>query len=61
AGDEARANDLAADLAVTTRARPPNGDARDAAPEPTRYAIDWLLRLLEARAKTTTQHRKEVE
>ncbi|WP_410632405.1 KGGVGR-motif variant AAA ATPase [Amycolatopsis sp. cmx-4-83] len=61
AGDDARANDLAADLAVATRTRPPNGDVRDGAPLPTRHAIEWLLRLLETRAKTTTQHRKDLE
>ncbi|WP_370963090.1 CATRA system-associated protein [Amycolatopsis sp. cg9] len=61
AGDDARANDLAADLAVATRTRPANGDARDGAPQSTRHAIEWLLLLLDARAKTTTQHRKDLE
>ncbi|MEU0529907.1 CATRA system-associated protein [Amycolatopsis tolypomycina] len=61
AGDDLRTNDLATDLAVATRARPPNGAPRDTVPPATRRSIDWLLRLLDTRAKTTMQHRKDSE
>ncbi|WIX99562.1 hypothetical protein QRX60_36730 [Amycolatopsis mongoliensis] len=56
AGDGGRTKELAADLAVATKPRPPNGDDQHAAPPRVRQSIDWLLRTLEARAKTTTQH-----
>jgi len=61
AGDDVRLNDLAADLAVATRARPSNGGPRAAPPPATRRSIDLLLRLLDTRAQTPTQHRKDPE
>lgn len=62
AGDGGRIRELAADLAVVTKPRPPNGDAHHAAPTRVRQSIDWLLRTLEARARTTTKpnHRKDL-
>jgi hypothetical protein len=56
AGDEARVNDLAVDLAVATKSRSPDGDGHGSASRRTRQSIDWLLRVLDTRAKTTTQH-----
>jgi hypothetical protein len=56
AGDGGRTRELAADLAVVTKPRPPNGDGHRPAPVRTRQSIDWLLRALDARAQTTTQH-----
>ncbi|RSD09592.1 CATRA system-associated protein [Amycolatopsis eburnea] len=61
AGDSGRTHDLAADLAVAVKPRVANGDDHHAAPPGVRQSIDWLLRTLDTRAKTTTQHRKDLE
>ncbi|WP_103354233.1 CATRA system-associated protein [Amycolatopsis sp. CA-128772] len=62
AGDTDRARDLATDLAVAIKHRPPNDDTHLAAPTKIRLSIDWLLSILEARARTTTKpnHRKDL-
>ncbi|SEF21501.1 CobQ/CobB/MinD/ParA nucleotide binding domain-containing protein [Amycolatopsis pretoriensis] len=62
AGDADRTRDLATDLAVAIKPRPPNGDTHLAAPVKLRRSIDWLLSILEARARTTTKpnHRKDL-
>jgi MinD-like ATPase involved in chromosome partitioning or flagellar assembly len=62
-GDDARTKDHAADLAVAIKPRSSNGDRVHPAPPEIRQSIDWLLRLLDARANTTMQHpnhRKEL-
>ncbi|MEU0791994.1 hypothetical protein ABZ342_18140 [Amycolatopsis sp. NPDC005961] len=56
AGDDVRTNELAVDLAVAIKPRPPNGTGQQAVPEQTRRTVDWLLRVLETRAQTPTQH-----
>jgi cellulose biosynthesis protein BcsQ len=56
AGDDARVRDLAADLALAIKPRPATDDRHHAAPAEIRKAIDWLLRVLDVRAKTTFQH-----
>ncbi|MEV6824660.1 CATRA system-associated protein [Amycolatopsis sp. NPDC051102] len=60
AGDSGRTHDLATDLAVAVKPRAPNGDGHHAAPPAVRRSIDWLLRTLDTRARTTTQHRKDL-
>jgi hypothetical protein len=62
AGDGARTRDLATDLAVAVKPRPPNGNDHHAAPPRVRQSIDWLLRALDVRAQTTTKpnHRKDL-
>jgi MinD-like ATPase involved in chromosome partitioning or flagellar assembly len=58
AGDDLRANELAADLAVAVKPRSPNGDGHHAALPETRRSIDRLLRTL---ARTTKpNHRKDL-
>jgi MinD-like ATPase involved in chromosome partitioning or flagellar assembly len=53
AGDGARAEELGADLAVTIRPRSTDGESsrRTTAPAETRLAIDWLVKILEARIR----------
>ncbi|MFJ7214524.1 CATRA system-associated protein [Amycolatopsis sp. NPDC098790] len=62
AGDGGRIRELAADLAVVTKPRAPDGDGHHAVPPGVRQSIDWLLRTLDARARTTTKpnHRKDL-
>ncbi|KDN17386.1 CATRA system-associated protein [Amycolatopsis rifamycinica] len=62
AGDSGRVHDLAADLEVAVKPRFPNGADQHAAPPETRRSIDWLLRTLDTRARTTTKpnHRKDL-
>jgi MinD-like ATPase involved in chromosome partitioning or flagellar assembly len=63
AGDASRARELAADLEVATKPRPPNGDGHRPASPRTRRSIDWLLQALEARARTPARqpnHRKDL-
>ncbi|MEA5367051.1 CATRA system-associated protein [Amycolatopsis sp., V23-08] len=55
-GDDERVNDLAAELTVAIKPRSAPGSGLEPAPPNTRKSIDWLLRLLDARAQTTTQH-----
>jgi hypothetical protein len=64
AGDSGRTRDLTTDLAVAVKPRPPNGGDHHAAPPRVRQSVDWLLRTLDARAQTSTQHpnhRKDLE
>jgi MinD-like ATPase involved in chromosome partitioning or flagellar assembly len=60
AGDGPRTRELAADLAVTVKPRAPDGNGHRPVPLPVRQSIDWLLRLLDTRATTTMQHRKDL-
>ncbi len=58
AGDELRANELAADLAVAAKPRSPHGDGHQPALPETRRSIDRLLRTF---ARTTKpNHRKDL-
>ncbi|MEU4520282.1 CATRA system-associated protein [Amycolatopsis sp. NPDC024027] len=59
AGDDPRANELAADLAVAAKARSPHGDGHQAALPETRRSIDRLLRTL-ARTAAKPNHRKDL-
>jgi len=47
---------------VAVKPRSPNGTDHQAAPPRIRQSIDWLLRTLDARARTTTKpnHRKDL-
>jgi len=61
AGDDARAQELAADLALAIRPRTTRGEAERRVPVPpdTRAAIEWLVRLLNARAQVPGGTRHE--
>jgi MinD-like ATPase involved in chromosome partitioning or flagellar assembly len=56
AGDDARVRDVVADLALAIKPRSPTVERHYPAPAETHKAIDWLLRVLDVRAKTTFQH-----
>ncbi|MGK3202352.1 KGGVGR-motif variant AAA ATPase [Amycolatopsis sp. MEPSY49] len=60
-GDSGRTRDLATDLAIAIKSRSSNDDLH-AAPPQVRQSIDWLLRTLDVRARTTTKpnHRKDL-
>jgi MinD-like ATPase involved in chromosome partitioning or flagellar assembly len=63
AGDDAGVRDLAADLALVIRSQPLKGDSHEGASPETRMTIDWLLRILDTRAKTMlhqTNHRRDL-